>query len=238
MTRIAANAQLTNQGRADLQRSPTSPQIAFNQNGDSQISALRALLASVKEGEVLEDRFSTLTPRGSDPSAFQPTRLSLFLWMTDRVIVSWAEQFYAGTVHPPDIPQVTQGANLTTNAARCLPTNGMAGLVSGVTCTPTTPVTDFGKQAVLSYGTGPNALSVRGTPMLLELSDNAYFDNLVPPLQRPEQPTVTVTAFSESLLSGRHGQASFTVLPNGEIDIYGATAANREQVAPVPPVVP
>lgn len=222
MPRTANSAPLTNQGRADLQRSPTSAQIAFNQSGSSQISALRATLAGVDESGLYRAAFHTLTFRESDPSAFQFTRLSLFLWMTDRVLVSFAEQFYNAVVYPLGENTIPIGQDLTTMAMFCTPTNGMASLPPGVTCSTIAQPSGYGQQATLAYGTGATALNVRGTPMLLQLTDNQYYNNTTPPSQARLEAYVNVTAFSESLLSGQHDIHWCNVLPSGEIDPWNS----------------
>jgi hypothetical protein len=230
MARTANNAPLTDQGRADLQRVPTPAQNAFNENGDSQISALRALLVRlVSSTEYEPAQFPTLTFSVVDPSEFRFTRLSLFLWMTDRVLVSYAEQFYDDVVYPLGENTIPIGQDMTTMSAFCTPTNGMASLPTGVTCSPLAVPSGYGKQAVLAFGTGATALNVRGTPMLLELTDNQYFDDTEPPGQIALEPTIRVTAFSESILSGKHDWVFCPILPSGEIDVW-VSSGGIEQV--------
>jgi len=233
MARTSNNAPLTNQGRADLQRVPTPAQIAFNQSGSSQISALRAPLVTVVEDTYEFLRFPTITSRISDPSAFQFTRLSLFLWMTDRVLVSYAEQFYNDVNYPLGENTIPIGQNLTTMSAFCTPTNGMASLPTGVTCSPLAVPSGYGQQAVLKFGTGATALNVRGTPMLLELTDNQYFDGFAPPDQIALEPSIIVTAFSESLLSGKHDMLFCPILPSGEIDVWDSLGGVRQVIMPL-----
>jgi hypothetical protein len=225
----ANNAPLTNQGRADLRRSPTEGQIAFNQNGSSQIACVDAVLfVTNEEGKLAPAEFDVFTTSESDPTAFEPTRLSVFLWMTDRVLLSQAVQQYPGSVYPLGETVFPVGANLTNFASLFRPNNGMAALFPGVTCTPLQPLSDFGAQSVLSFGAGATALAVRGTPMLLELSPNEYWDN--DETQKPAKCRVNVVALSESLLSGKHQVRYNPALPNGEVDIWSGGDTGRYQI--------
>jgi hypothetical protein len=229
MARTANNAPFTNQGRADLRRTPTEGQIAFNQNGSSQIACVdAALFVTNEEGELGPAVFDVFTRRESDPTAFAPTRLSVFLWMTDRVLLSLAVQQYPGTVYPLGETVFPVGANLSNFASVFKPNNGMAALPAGVTCTPLQPLTDFGAQSVLSYGAGATSLAVRGTPMLLELGNNEYWDSEEP--QNQATCRVNVVALSESLLSGKHQVRYNPPLPNGEVDIWLDGGTGRYQI--------
>ena len=223
----ANNAPLTNQGRADLRRAPTFSQVAFNQNRSSQISALNADLFVVnEEGKQNPALFDPITVSESTGDEEQ-TRLSVFLWMTDRVLVSRATQRYPEMVYPLG-GGVPLGTNLITEASEFAPTNGMAALPPNVTCLPQGGLADYGAQYVLSNGSGPQSLSVRGTPMLLTLAYNTFFDPNDPATRRLCR--VSVSALSESLLSGTHQVRWAAPAPNGEVDLYSATGAGRRQI--------
>lgn len=219
------NAPLTNQGRADLRRSPTEAQIAFNNNRSSQISVLDAELCELNEARnaLSTTAFSpTITVSGSTRNR----RLSVFVWMTDRVTACWAEQLYPFEVLNPDDDII--GNNLCACAAAA-PTNGFYTDVVGTSCDLLT-ADEVGKQALLTYGSGSTALAVRGTPLLIQLRDNGFLYNDGEGIVAA--PTnVHLTAFAESLLSGKP-QVTFTELRQGAFYAYGSVSAgpNRRQI--------
>ena len=215
------NAPLTNQGRADLRRSPTEAQIAFNNNRSSQISVLNADLC------VLNEARNELTTALFEPTITGTTdlqRLSVFVWMTDRVTACW------GTQHYPETVKI--GANeLGTNLCTCAivdPTNGLQIDVVGVTCT-LLAVDEIGAQATLAYGTGANALSVRGTPLLVRMNENDYLTTATSPTPAPAE--VNLRAYSESLLSGKP-EVLFTApfVGTTNYNAYGAQVTFRKQI--------
>ena len=230
MTRIAANASLTNQGRADLRRVPTGTQTDFNQNGDSSVSVVQARLIRLYDNFWGEPQFSTrIDIGGGDGRIFEPRSVCMFLWMTDRLTYLRVEQQYNNSVYPESgIGVPALGSGLRTNAL-AFPTNGMSALPAGTTCS-LLAASEVGAQAVLAYGSGANALNVRGTPVLVRCIFNEYW--LVPNAgQQEAHPTLQVSGFSESILSGKP-PALFLTPVNGAFDAYsiGAWDVFREQV--------
>ena len=208
----ANNAPLTNQGRADLRRSPTEAQIAFNDNRSSAISVVSAAaLSRFADGEFTwRTPFSVTVTFGTPPSAVTVNRrLCLFLWMTDRITSVSAKQVYSG-----------EGVQVCGCASFVLPTNGFAALPAGATCTPN-GATDVGAQSTLAYVSGSLRFSVRGTPLLLEMAD--------PNLEEAPVPFVTVDAWSESLLSGRPG-VQLQEFRNGVYNAYTGDLTTRSQI--------
>lgn len=224
----ANNAPLTNQGRADLRRSPTEAQIAFNNNRSSQISVLNADLCELNEARnaLLTSSFSTTVTYAGPPESTTDRRLSLFVWMTDRVTACWAEQRYPFEVFNANEDSI--GAYLCSCAAAA-PTNGFYTDVVGTSCEILT-ADEVGKQALLVSGSGQNALAVRGTPLLLQLRNNTYLAS-VDAAFVPADTAVSLTAFAESLLSGK-SEARFTALRAGAFDAYGSESAGpfRRQI--------
>jgi hypothetical protein len=219
----ANNAPFTNQGRADLRRSPTEAQIAFNNNRSSQISVLNADLCVLNEARTeLTNALFEPTIVGITPDTLQ--RLSVFVWMTDRVTACWATQRYPETV---EIDGNELGFNLCT-CATVVPTNGLQIDVVGVTCTLLS-VDEIGAQATLAYGTGATALSVRGTPLLVGMNENDYLTTDDTPTAAPAE--VNLRAYSESLLSGKP-EVLFTAPFAGttNYNAYGAPVIFRRQI--------
>jgi hypothetical protein len=221
MARIASNAPLTNQGRADLRRVPTGTQTDFNQTGDSSISVVRAqLLRQDAEGDWVTPEFTVEVP--TLPSGTTARRVCVFLWMTDRLTSLSAEQFYGAPVYPESETVVASlGANLCT-CAYAQPTNGMAGLPAGLTCSVLSDA-EVGAQATLSTTALPaaNALSVRGTPILVTMVNNEYY-NGGGLAQALEEAQLRIEALSESLLSGKP-EANFLTLNAGVFDPYASS---------------
>jgi hypothetical protein len=213
MAGIATNAPFTNQGRADLQRTPTESQIAFNQSQSSAISVVSAAtLAAFAEG-VFEPELPLSVTINVDTGSEIVTvnrRLCLFLWMTDRITAVSAKQF-----------QYVEGklSPLSFFAGPVLPTNGFAILPAGATCTPN-GATDVGTQSTLAYASGSLRFSVRGTPLLL------YMESTTGEL---EETVVAVDALSESLLSGRSG-SEVREFRNGTFNAYTGDAVSRSQI--------
>ena len=216
------NAPLTNQGRADLRRSPTGTQIDFNQNGNSSVSVVQAQLLRFNDGIWIEPQFSTQIDLGG--REFVPRALCIFLWMTDRLTSVQAVQQYSGTVWPESgvgVPKL--GTDLCT-CARARPSNGMSALPVGMTCT-LLAASEIGAQAVLAFGAGATALNVRGTPVVVQLVFNDYW-TMPGGDQSEASPAVHINALSESLLSGKP-QAVFFPPIAGVFDpyqVFGVTA--------------
>jgi hypothetical protein len=218
----ANNAPLTNQGRADLRRVPTAPQNDFNQSRDSSISVVRASLIEFEGGEWEIPRFVPEVATGT------AQLLCVFLWMTDRITSVSAKQFYSGDVYPASETAVPSLGSRLCTCATAFPTNGMADLPAGTTCTLLQDA-EVGAQAVLAYGSGASALSVRGTPLLVEMEPNEYYG--VPDEdQEPAPAEVRIEALSESLLSGKP-TALFVTPTAGVYEPYaGVTSLASQQV--------
>lgn len=166
------NAPLTNQGRADLRRSPTQAQIAFNDSRRSSISVLKA------------DFLRYIPPRGPEGvGAWQygpyvepvsidatGTRVCAFVWMTDRVLSAEFTQIYPGLIRSNAGGSVV-GRNLRVSGYDAWPTTNLPDLPSPATCTSVT-VPDIGAQSILAYP--PASLAIAGTALVLQLVDNDY----------------------------------------------------------------
>jgi len=229
MARTSNNAPLSNQGRADLRRSPTGAQTDFTQTGNSSVSVVQAILLRFFGSFWEQPQFSTLVGSGKDAV---PRALCIFLWMTDRLTSVSAEQQYSGSLYPASgtgVPAL--GSNLCTCAV-AYPSNGMSalpdfGLGDRMTCT-LLAASEVGAQAVLAYGAGSTALSVRGTPVVVRLVNNEYYKE-PGGAQLASNPTVRINALSESILSGKP-QAVFHPPVDGLFDPYqvaGVTARTQ-----------
>jgi hypothetical protein len=223
MARTSNNAPLTNQGRADLRRSPTGAQTDFNETGNSSVSVVQAVLLRLPGNFWVQPQFSTIVGSGRGV----PRALCVFLWMTDRLTSLSAVQQYLDDVWPESTIGVPKlGSNLC-SCAYAHPSNGMSALPVGMTCT-LLAASEVGAQAVLAYGAGSTALRVRGTPVVVRLVNNEYYG---PPggSQNTSDPTVRINALSESILSGKP-QAVFLYSVDGLFDpyqVFGVTARTQ-----------
>ena len=224
MARIASNAPLTNQGRADLRRVPTGTQTDFNQTGDSSISVVEAELLTLVDGNWVTPEFTPLVVKDGDDVA---RAVCVFLWMTDRLTSVSAKQSYAGPVYPASTSSATLpvGTDLCT-CAEAFPCNGMSGLPVGAACT-LLATDEIGAQAVLSFGTGANALNVRGTPVLVLCVNNEFYGPGAA-VQAVAQASLRLSALSESILSGKPS-AAFLTPSTGAFDPYADIATARAQ---------
>jgi len=225
----ANNAPLTNQGRADLRRVPTESQIAFNDHRSSAISVVsNARLGAFTSGIFGFKQFTPTVSTTTPPPQPVERRLCVFLWMTDRITAVSAEQFFPGVLHAPIGNDANShvGDNLCSCVSSIIPTNGFALLPAGASCTAT-DVTETGAQSTLAYQTASVQFAVRGTPLLLTMSNPGY---RVPSIMGlvPALPFVSVSALSESILSGRAGvQVRGTV--GGVYNAYTGTVNTRRQ---------